>query len=68
MRGFCTAVQTALIGLKMHPTLVTRGMVLARSAREIKGVGGFDSARARPMATALLLQHVPACAGAASAL
>ena len=37
------AVQTAVLGLHTHPTLVSRGLTLARAAREVKGVGGLDS-------------------------
>lgn len=39
------AVQTAIVGLHMHPTVVEKGITLLRSAREIKGVGSLDTVR-----------------------
>mmetsp|Transcript_15161 Transcript_15161/g.49734 ORF Transcript_15161/g.49734 Transcript_15161/m.49734 type:complete len:503 (-) Transcript_15161:390-1898(-) len=36
------AVQTAVLALHKHPTLMTGGLTLLRAAREVKGMGGLD--------------------------
>lgn len=37
------AVETALLGLKGHPTLSQQGLTLLRNLREVKNVGGQDT-------------------------